>query len=298
MVITLTIGQLFPSSGVPSWSGMFSFLHTQATPAQLSDELEGDVKMSVHVIDVGQADSILVMSGEHAALIDAGENGCGEIVLDYLKKQGIKKLDIAVATHPHSDHVGGMDVVLRHIPADTIIMPDVPEELIPSGRSYSDFLDAAAEAKGKGTQICRACAGDAYTLGDTTLTILSPTQDCGYIDLNDWSVSLLITCDKASFFTAGDISSLVEDDIMHRDPFLTAQLVKLSHHGSSASNSEAMLRQLHPAHAVISVGKNNDYGHPSKTVLNRLKKLGIEYRRTDTSGTLVYYTDGKTFAAA
>ncbi len=266
--------------------------------AQLSGEERPepeDMIMSVHAIDVGQGDCTLVRVGGRNILIDAGENGNGENVLEYLDDLGIRKLDYVIATHPHSDHIGGLDTVMNAIAVDNIIMPDVAEELIPTGRTYSDFLDAAIAKKESGTNIISAKPGDTHVLTDyAEMTVLSPFGQ-HYTDLNDYSVAILITCKNVKFFSAGDITSNVEWELIEAYPDLEADLFKVSHHGSDASNHRTFITILDADYAFISCGRNNSYGHPELKVLKNLKQNGVEYRRTDIQGSFVYYTDGERF---
>ncbi len=288
--VILTIGELKPNSGIPSWTEMFYHLSGEPVP-----EPSEDILMSVHSIDVGQGDSTLIRVGETTVLIDAGENGKGGDVLEYIDDLGIRRLDYVIATHPHSDHIGGLDTVMENIEIGTLIMPDVPEELIPTGSTYSDFLDAAFRKKSEGASVLRAQSGDKYELSEYAyIEILSPGV-YSYTDLNDYSVAVLITCGDVRFFSAGDITHIVERNLMNDYPFIKADLMKVSHHGSETSNLSEFISMIDPDHAFISCGRYNDYGHPHLSVLYMLSDLGVEYRRTDVEGSVVYYTDGKVF---
>ncbi len=296
-VIVLTIGQLKPESGLPSWSEMFSQINGQPQdePVEYAEELNGQILMSVHAIDVGQGDCTLVRLGDISVLIDAGENGKGSDVLDYLYDIGIKKLDYVIGTHPHSDHIGGLDTVLEHVEVDRLIIPQVDESLIPTGITYTDFLDAALAQKENGMKVDSAEPGAVYKLTDyAEMKILSP-RSVSYTDLNDYSVAVLITCGDVSFFSAGDITHYVERQIMEAYPDIQADLMKVSHHGSGKSNLKMFIDRIEPKYAYICCGRNNDYGHPFESVLNIFDECGVRIRRTDLDGSFVYYTDGKNF---
>ncbi len=296
-IIVLTIGELRPESGMPSWSQMFQQLSDtpQAEPEVYADELCGDILMSVHAIDVGQGDCTLVRLGEISILIDAGENGRGDDVLDYLDDLGIRKLDYVIGTHPHSDHIGGLDTVLEAVEVGRLIIPQVDESLIPTGKTYTDFLDAALEQKEKGMVVDSADAGKVYQLNDLAkMEILSPLS-VSYTDLNDYSVAVIITCGDVRFFSAGDITHLVERQIMEAYPDVQADLMKVSHHGSGKSNLRVFIDRIEPQFAYICCGRNNDYGHPFDSVLEIFDDCSVKVRRTDLDGSFVYYTDGKTF---
>ena len=299
VVVILTVGQLAPDSGIPSWSGMFSYLEESTKPVEEhSDKLAGEVKMSVHIIDVGQGDSILVRAGDKTVLIDAGENGYGTTVVNYLHSLKIYTLDYIIATHPHSDHIGGLDAVIGSVPVGTVIMPEIPEALLPTNKTYNDFLDALYKAKALGTKIVKAQAGYEVELGEVKMKVLSPFPDDSYEDMNNYSAALLFSCGKVTFLTCGDCTSNAEGRIISEYPDMKATLLKISHHGSSASSSKSYLSALSPQFAAISVGRDNDYGHPNKSVITRLRDAKISYGRTDISGTLIYYTDGTTMVAA
>ncbi len=295
--IVLTIGELWPSTDFPSWSEMFQQISNdpKPEPEEYADELSGDIIMSVHAIDVGQGDCTLVRIGEKTILIDGGENGKGQDVLDYIDDLGIKKLDYLIGTHPHSDHIGGLDTVLNELEVGTLIIPQVDESLIPSGRTYTDFLDAAIMQKENGMNVESAEEGKVYELSDyAKMEILSPLYN-DYTDLNDYSVAVLITCRDVSFFSAGDITHTVEYQLMEHYPDIKADLIKVSHHGSNKSNLKGFIKMLDPDYGYICCGKDNDYGHPYASVLNILKDCEVKYRRTDLEGSFVYYTDGSTF---
>ncbi len=296
-IIILTIGQLRPETGMPSWSQMFQQLSNspQEEPSEYEDVLDGEILMSVHAVDVGQGDSTLIRVGDITVLIDAGENGKGGDVLDYINDLGIKRLDYVIGTHPHSDHIGGLDTVLNNIEVGRLIIPDVDESLIPTGKTYSDFLDAALAQKEKGMIVDSAKQGNIYKLTDyANMEIISPSNN-NYVDLNDYSVAVLIKCGDVSFFSAGDITHFVEYEIMESYSDIHADLMKVSHHGSDKSSLFTFISQIKPKYAYICCGKNNDYGHPHKSVLRILDKCEIKYRRTDLEGSFVYYTDGKRF---
>ncbi len=295
--VILTIGEIKPELEIPSWSGMFAQLgdEPQDEPRQYADKLNGDILMSVHAIDVGQGDCTLIRAGTVTVLIDSGERGNGDNVLEYIDGLDIKKLDYVVATHPHSDHIGGLLDVMKNIDVGTLIIPEISESMVPTSSTYSSFMDIAAEKQKGGMRIEKAVAGSGYNLNDNVkMSVLSPFDE-DYTNLNDYSIALLFTCNDVGFFTAGDITHKVEKELMEQYPELKADLIKVSHHGSDESNLKAFVKQLDPAYAFISCGEDNSYGHPTEIVLDILKELNIRYRRTDLAGSFVYYTDGKTF---
>ena len=258
----------------------------------IGDDMEGEAHLRLHVIDVGQGDASLVQCGDRNVLIDCGENGLGETVLDYLDRIQVTHLDWVIATHPHSDHIGGMDTVIgsRRITIDRFMMPQVSADLTPTTKTYTDLL---AAVKKKKLKITRPVAGQTYDLDGVTMLVLSPAKKARYDDLNDYSVCLKYTYRDVSILLCGDATKVVERQLITLDEDLSAQIYKVSHHGGKESNTEPFLAEVNPLYAAISVGEDNKYGHPTKTVLRRLKEVGCQVNRTDLEGNLLYETDGE-----
>lgn len=256
------------------------------------DSIEGDIKLKMHVIDVGQGDSILIQCGECNVLVDCGENGMGNTVLDYLQKMGVSHLDWIIGTHPHSDHIGGMDTVIKskEITIDHVMMPQTAKEVTPTTMTYTEVLTAI---KKKGLKITRPVPGTEYNLNGVTMLVLSPEKNAKYEDLNDYSIVLKFTYRNVSIITGGDASKNIEQQIISRDYDLSADIYKVSHHGGRDGNSQAYLDEINPRYAAISVGEDNKYGHPKNEILKRLKNLNCEVYRTDLDGDIIFESDGK-----
>ncbi|MGI6402775.1 MAG: ComEC/Rec2 family competence protein [Oscillospiraceae bacterium] len=255
-----------------------------SSPLTLREDLE------VHFLDVGQAESILILAPEKTVLIDAGENDQGDLVVRYLKEQGVSSIDLLIGTHPHSDHIGGMDVVLSKMPVETVILPMLPDELIPSTVTFTDLLKAIDEA---GLEITPALPGDRYDLGGgALLAILGPLQD--YDNLNSMSVVSRISFGSTSFLFTGDMEKDAERDLVKQEVPLASTVLSVGHHGSKTSSRQDFLEAVQPKLAVISCGLDNSYGHPHREVMERLDALGIRVLRTDLDGTVVLTSDGKT----
>lgn len=256
------------------------------------DSIEGDIKLKMHVIDVGQGDSILIQCGECNVLVDCGENGMGNTVLDYLQKMGVSHLDWIIGTHPHSDHIGGMDTVIKskEISIDHVMMPQTAKEVTPTTMTYTEVLTAI---KKKGLKITRPVPGTEYNLDGVTMLVLSPEKNAKYEDLNDYSIVLKFTYRNVSIITGGDASKNIEQQIISRDYDLSADIYKVSHHGGRDGNSQAYLDEINPRYAAISVGEDNKYGHPKNEILKRLKNLNCEVYRTDLDGDIIFESDGK-----
>lgn len=254
----------------------------------LSNTVSADkAELTVSFIDVGQGDSTLIECGDSAMLIDAGIYGERSTVTSYIASRGIESLDYCVATHPHSDHIGGMSEVVYTFDVDTLVYPLCDTD----SSSWNHVLDACDE---RDVSYLNPQPLDTFTLGDATVTVLSPEKDAVYDDLNDYSLVLKLEYEDISFIFTGDAESGVERALVKSGFDLNADVLKCGHHGSSTSSSTTFVDAVNPAAAVISCGKDNDYGHPHDETLDTLNSRGIEIYRTDTSSTIVALTDGET----
>ena len=258
-----------------------------STPAASTDS---DGYLRVHFIDVGQGDSILIQAGDRAMLVDAGTNESGSIVTGYLCSLNITKLDYLIGTHPHEDHIGGLDDVIRSFEIGTVIMPDVSH----TTQTWEDVLDALLE---KDLTVTVPHPGDVYSIGDASFTILSPTEDiAGQAaesgDLNNLSVGIRLVYGSSAFVLCGDAESDSEEAMVESGLPLKADVLKAGHHGSSTSTSDAFLAAVDPDYAVISCGRDNSYGHPHQETLDRLNAAGVTVFRTDEQGTVIAVSDG------
>lgn len=263
---------------LPAWKQIHAVLG-------LNDEFSAleDYPVSVHFLDVGQGDSTLILSGDNAVLIDGGEREQSDAILAYLHDLGVKKLDCVVATHPHSDHIGGLVGVLEEIPVATVLLPRLSEENTPTTRVYEDLLRAISAS---GAKVFAAVPGDEYNYGLIQYTVLSPAVQDG--NLNNMSVVLRMEYEKVSFLFMGDAEKTAEYKILESEMPLAAEVIKLGHHGSSTSSGEVFLERVNPQYAVISCGKNNTYGHPHDEILKRCSALGVPIYRTDENGNIVF----------
>lgn len=239
--------------------------------------------MEVHYIDVGQGDCTLIKCGSEAMLIDGGNNYKGTQVQLYLKKQGITKLDYVIATHPDSDHIGGLDVIVYKYDCDTIIMPDIDKD-------SSSYRDLIAAMDSKSYKVTLPQVGNEYSLGEASFTIISPARE--YEDSNNSSVGILLRHGENTFLFTGDAESTAEKDMAAGSINIDCDVYKVGHHGSASSSSEIFLNAANPSYAVISCGSGNSYGHPHSSVLNELKYRGIKIFRTDQQGTIIATSDG------
>ena len=240
--------------------------------------------MEVHFIDVGQGDSTLIKVGDHAMLIDAGDNSEGTEVQSYLNSQNVENLDYVIGTHPDADHIGGLDVVIYKFNCEKVFMPDVTSDT----KTYDDVVQTL-KLKNQKSQAPKL--GKTYSLGDATFTIVAPVKDYGD-DTNDWSIGIVLEYGENRFLFTGDAAKQAEDDMIDTGEDLSADVYKASHHGSKTGSSDDFLDKVNPTYAVISCGEGNKYGHPSAQTLNNFRTRGIKTFRTDNQGTIVAYSDG------
>ena len=249
-----------------------------------SDKIDAKVKenFSVSFIDVGQADSVLIRNGNYNMLIDAGNNEDGEKLVNYFKSLGIEEFTYVFATHPHEDHIGGMDDIINNFKIDNYYMSNK----LSTTKTFMDVLDALDGCNLKYTVPNK---GDTLKLGDANIKVIYPGDDKS--NINDSSIVLKITYGKNSFLLTGDVTSNVERKIYNED--IKSDVLKVAHHGSSYSSTDVFLDRVKPYYAVISVGKNNIYNHPSNKTLEKLNKRNIKVYRTDLDGTIVFTSDGE-----
>lgn len=241
---------------------------------------------AVHFVDVGQGDCVLVTSSQGNMLIDAGENGNEAKVISYLHDNGVESLDYVVATHPHSDHIGGMAEVIEEFEIKNVIMPKLSKANTPTTVTYEKMLTAIQNS---GARVIAAKPNSSYTLGDVAFEVLAPFEQDK--NLNNMSVVIRLTYGGHSFLFSGDAEKAVEKQLLKSGCDLSAEVYKLAHHGSSTSNSKAFVEAIDPDIAVISCGADNSYGHPHSEIVDLLKSEGIAYYRTDEAGSIVIGVD-------
>lgn len=244
-----------------------------------------DGEMAVHFIDVGQGDSTLLECGGEYVLIDAGEREYGSKVVDYIEQQGADSLKYVIATHPHSDHVGGLKEVIECIDCENFITSETDQ----TTHTWMNVLKAVDEYD---VNYIDAAVGDTYTFGTAQFTILAPNS-ASYSGYNNYSVAARVTFGITAFMLTGDAEKQSESEMLSLGTELSADVLKCGHHGSSTSSTAGFLKAVDPDYAVISCGKNNEYGHPHKETLKKLALLGTQVYRTDTMGTIVAVSDGE-----
>ncbi len=247
--------------------------------------------LAVHFIDVGQGDAILIETRPGLiVLIDGGTRTAGRVVVDYLVARGIREIDIVIATHPHADHIGGLIEVLRSFTVHRVIDSGVPH----TTATYRDFL-LAVEAQPD--TLYEFPENQVIQLSDSvTLSILGPDQP--FSSINDNSVVCRVDFGSTSFLFTGDAEHAAEARLLARGVNLNADVLKVGHHGSRTSTTQAFLDAVGPDHAVIQVGAGNTYGHPADETLIRLEAAGAEVYRNDIHGHIVFESSGTAIMAS
>jgi len=235
----------------------------------------------IRYIDVGEADSILIQNNGKYALIDAGNNEDGEKLVKYFQSLGIQKLEYVIGTHAHEDHIGGMDDIIKNFQINHFYMPDV----VTTTRTFEEILENLEK---KSIRFETPKIGETFTLDETNFKIIWVGDN--EEDLNSTSIILRAKYKNTTYLFTGDATIEVEKQIL--DEEIESDVLKVSHHGSKQSNSDAFLRKVNPKYAIISVGKENDYGFPKKVILNKLKSIGSKIYRTDELGTIIVSSDG------
>lgn len=253
----------------------------QAVP-EISEKVS-DTLMEVHFIDVGQGDATLIRNGEHAMMIDAGDNEHGIALQLYLQKQGVKKLDYFILTHPDSDHIGGADVLICKLDIDQVY-----ETNFVKTNSTAEDVENALVYRNLTAKVPKV--GEQITLGDATITFLAPVGT--YDNANDSSIAIRIDKGEKSFLFSGDCEEEAEMDMIHQGLDLDVDVYQAGHHGSRYASSEAFLDAMTPEITVISCMFANEYGYPHSKLLNRLRSSGTQVYRTDEQGSIVATCDG------
>lgn len=247
-----------------------------------SVKLQDNVNLEVYFLDVGQADSILIKLEDEYMLIDAGNNEDGVKLVNYFNELGIKEFKYVFGTHPHEDHIGGMDDIINNFKIDNYYMPDK----ITTTKTFEDVLDALINNNLQYTILEK---GDEFNLSSANFKVIYAGDETN--DINDSSIVLKLTYGNNSFLLTGDATSNIEKTLLNDD--IKSDVLKVAHHGSNYSSTDEFLDVVSPKYAVISVGKNNNYNHPSNSTLKKLNDRNIKLYRTDLDGTIKFTSDGE-----
>ena len=238
--------------------------------------------LEVQFVDVGQADCTLIRHQDHNILIDAGNNKDGKLLVKYFQDLGITKFDYVIGTHPHEDHIGGLDNIINNFEIEHIIMPDVTTNT----KTFTDVLEAIEKKK---LTIEVPIIDEIFKVGDITFkTIYTGTNP---EDLNADSVILRMDYKNNSYLFTADTTSEVELTLLEKD--IAVDIYKVAHHGSVYSNSYEFLEKVTPEYAFIQLAKDNDYYYPHIKAINRIKKHTDKIYMTSEKGTIIVKDDGE-----
>ena len=267
---------------------------SSVTTSEENPLINVDGNLQIHFIYVGQADSILIKQDNNYMLIDGGNNEDRDMLVKYLKEQGVEKLDYIIATHPHEDHIGGLDDVLNEFDTDLVLMPDK----ITTTKTFEDFLLAIKNRQdiknknGENVTLKKVPKlEEKYNLGNASFVIYAPNSS-SYDELNNYSIVIKLSFGNNTFLFTGDAEKLSEKEMLDKNYDLKADVLKIGHHGSSTSTSDEFLEAVSPKYAVLSVGEDNLYNLPKKTVMDKFKNNNIPVYRTDEQGTIILNSDG------
>ena len=253
------------------------------------DFTEGET-LTVHYIDVGQADSILLETEGKFMLIDGGNKEDGQLVISYLQQQGVEELEAVICTHAHEDHVGGLPSVLAVFPVKAVYAPTKTY----SSKVFDSFLHYVDQ---QGLEVTIPAPGDKLALGGVDMTVVGPVKS--YAETNDTSIVVLADYSETRFLFTGDMETPAENDMLDywgdRIDW-NVDVLKAGHHGSDTSSGYRFVYEADPEYAIVSVGTGNTYGHPNDSVLSRYADAGIPLFRTDELGHVIVTTDGQNIA--
>ena len=249
----------------------------------IKDETPRAQALTIHYIDVGQGDGILIKIGDCDVIIDAGTANYGTTVSNYLKGLEVDDVDLMINTHPDADHCGGLTQVLK----DYVVEEVWASPLTKTTAAYTNFASAVTN---EGLTMVNPAVGTVFSYAEMTLTVLY--GGAGTTNANDSSIVVMVEYGEHRFLFTGDISNKIETKLLNENADLECDVLKVGHHGSRTSSSAGFLAATGAEYAVICVGTGNSYGHPTSDALSRLKQAGMAVYRTDLDGHVVFSTDG------
>ena len=253
---------------------------------EIYDSTSDDLYM--YTFDVGQSESILLLYQGNSILIDSATVDYAYPLVQTLKKLGSKNLDYCIFTHPHYDHMGGSSAILRSFEPSKVYVTKYDYNSLKKWwfevyQKTIAYTDTSPEILSK---------GDIIGINDLKLHVISPISN-SYENLNDYSIGIKASLQDIDILLLGDSEASAEHDLIESEYLLESEILKVSHHGSTTSSTQEFLAKVLPDYAIISVGKNNPYGHPKKSTLQKLSSIGAKIYRTDQNGTILIITDGK-----
>ncbi|WP_392486221.1 ComEC/Rec2 family competence protein [Haloimpatiens sp. FM7315] len=244
-------------------------------------------KILVHYIDVGQGDCILIQVNNKNFLIDSGTKDSHSKIINYIHNLNIKTIDYFLITHPHEDHIGSANYIIDKFEIGKFYSP----KIIYNTNIYKKMINSL---KAKNYKIHIAKEGVTLNLGSNVICeMLSPNKKI-YEDMNNYSPIIKIAYKSNKFIFTGDAENLIEDTILKSNYDLSADVLKLGHHGSKSSTSLNFINNINPKIAIISCGKNNKYNHPHKETLKKINEINCKIYRTDVNGSVLIIGDGNT----
>ena len=267
---------------------LFSSCTASTSTTEVQQPSAGELQITY--LDVGQGDSSFIhLPDGESILIDAGNPENGQEIVQYIQGTGEDTLDYVIATHPHADHIGGMAEVIQAFEVENVYMPEVSH----TSQTYGNLLNTI-EAEGLTTQTAKA--GEVlFDDGTLRAEFLAPISD-SYSGLNNYSAVLKLSYGDKAFLFMGDAEGEVEREILESGADVSADVLKVGHHGSDTSSTREFIEAVQPSYAIISVGEGNSYGHPSPTTLETLSDIGADIWRTDEKRTIVVTCDGEDIA--
>lgn len=221
-------------------------------------------------------------------LIDAALPEYGPSICKYIQSLGFNKIDILILTHPHIDHIGGASKIIRTMDVRNIYISDTSSKLYWQNFYYWN-IERIAFFKGINLEYSKT--GETISFGESNLKFIAPIS-YKYDNLNNYSIGIKLSYKNFSFLSIADAQAEVEEELLSSSYNITSKVLKISHHGSITSSTDEFINVIHPDYAVLSVGNDNTYGHPTKTVMRRFEKSKIPVYITDELGTVVITTDG------
>lgn len=244
---------------------------------------DGDV-LRVHMIDCGQGDAFLFEQNEQYALIDCGTRSTGKDVVNYLNKQGVSELQFIVGTHPHDDHMGGMEKVLDSTKCNQIYMPKIEKNQV----TTNWYMSLMKKIKTNKIKVSNPSVNDNFMLGNATFKVVAQfTPDETKQNLNNYSTVIKVSFGDMDILMTGDAEVPVEKEILKSNIPIDCEILKLGHHGSTTSTSNEFLKAVSPDYALVSCGLGNKYNHPCEETMNKVEKANIQVYRTDESGDVI-----------
>ncbi|MCD7775455.1 MAG: MBL fold metallo-hydrolase [Clostridiales bacterium] len=291
LAVLISVSYILDKTGV--WDRALESVGVSKASVVEGTGVDDNSVLTVYFIDVGQGDCTLFVTGEYSMLIDCGEAQYSGTVINQIQNLGIQTLTYIVATHAHSDHIGGMADIISEIGSEHIIISE-PSDSSSETNTYENFLDAVQSS---GSEIILAQPEYTFSVGEMICEILAPFNVSSSEENNN-SIVMYTVFGETSFLVTGDAEKQVENEVIQAYPDLSVNILRVGHHGSKTSTSEEFLSSLSPETAIISVGAGNSYGHPADETLDLLSEYNVKCYRTDTSGTITVTCDGMGYTVA